>query len=103
MTGAKQWRVPCPHLDEDAGRQNVMASEVSKNNFEFFPQSSEYRVHRELTGRQILKYLEQAQQTDRALVACNQCRALLFVGGGVEVAHRGEARYEGAPVAGGSA
>lgn len=103
MTGAKQHRVPCPHR-ADRPSKYAMASEVSSNNAWAFPSEQEYRVHSSLSEDDVRGLLNEARQTDRSLVACNQCRALLFVGGedGIEVAHRGEPRFDGAPVAGGS-
>jgi hypothetical protein len=101
MTGAKQHRVRCPHR-ADRPSEYAMASEVSSNNVWAFPSDQEHRVHSSLNEADVRELLDEARQTDRSLVACNQCRALLFVGGedGIEVASQGEPRFDGAPVAG---
>jgi hypothetical protein len=82
-----------------------MASEVTENNMWAFPSDQEHRVHCDLDEDDLQTYFSEAvNKRDCPLVACNQCRALLFVGGedGIEVAYRGEPRFGGAPVAGDS-
>lgn len=102
MSGAKQWCVPCPCI-EDRPSRYCMASEVSQNNIGFFPSSSEYRVHSDLDESDVQQYLDRAEREDRPLVACNDCRALLLVGDGVDLVYPGEPRHDGHTVAGGAA
>ena len=100
MVGANQLRVQCPCL-QDRNVRLRMASQVSNANIGYFPASSEYRVHSDLDERDLQQFLDEASDDGRKLAACNDCRALLLVGDGVEVVYPGEPRYEGHTVAGG--
>lgn len=89
-SGARQWRLPCPHLD---GRpaERAMHSEVSQNNVRFFPK--EDRVTSDVSQADLEDWLEQADHQSGSLVACNQCRRVkIVVDGDIDVVHEGGLR-----------
>lgn len=70
-SGARQWRIPCQHLD---GRpaERAMHSEVTRSNLRFF--ASEARVTGDVSESELREWLTKAEKDDGSLVVCNDCR-----------------------------
>ena len=75
MVGAKQWRVPCPHVDERPG-EVCMASEVTSSNRSHWRR--EDRIPDGIDASDLGDLLERASGT---IVVCNSCRRVMELDG----------------------
>lgn len=89
MVGAKQWRVPCPHLDERP-RETCMASEVTDSNKDHWRR--EDRVPDGVDASDLGDLLDRASGR---VVICNSCRRVMQLdgSGGVASVEFGPAPY----------
>ena len=80
MAGAKQWRVPCPHLDERPP-ETCMASEVTDSNKDHWRR--EDRVPDGVDASDLGDLLDHASGR---VVVCNSCRRVMQLDGSGGVA-----------------
>lgn len=89
-SGASQWRVPCPHKEDQQGERS-MGSEVSSANLSYFLE--EQRVADDVDQEDLERWLGRARASDGSLVVCNECRRVLIVADGSwSVVHEGQPR-----------
>jgi hypothetical protein len=90
MAGARQWRLPCEHLDEDRAAERCMFSEVSSSNLKYF--IKENRVADDISKSDLRDLYRRADQRDGNLVVCNSCdRIKIVVDADIETVHNGRA------------
>lgn len=98
MAGAKQWQLPCPHID-GADAERTMCSEVTENNADKW--AAEDRTPRrqgsDSDGRIGDRHLSGLlEHYDGTLVVCNSCRRIMVLSDGdLDVVHSGDPWYSG--------
>jgi len=88
MTGAKQWRVECPHIEGRPG-ETCMASEVTANNKGLW--AREDRVPEGVHADDLGDVLKEADGD--TVVVCNSCRRVLILGDEREVVYGPDPHY----------